>query len=231
MQLLLFPFFNEYFHQYLGTILFNIIPKQLLNYNITSLEQMKLASVFADRVKYTKQFIFTRTWHYLDVPEKMCQDNKTQIMNYIYKQNNTGLLKGLFNGTKTKTFEFHLHFLQDLVQPFHNIDYFNGGNSLFLFVDSKNTSLHVLWDSILPKLFDTKKFKPKLKLNLKPNFDLIFNQTTNQIFKSFKRACQFRLPVKTSINSTEYFKKNNLQDLFQEIVQDYLDISTLFFTQ
>lgn len=224
MQLQLFPFFYESFHKYLGSLLFQSIPDNLLKYNISSLEQIQNASIFADRVKFTKQYAFTRTWHYLDIPQTLCDNNQTIVFDYLVSKNNTGLLKGLFNGTKTRQFEFTLHFLQDLIQPFHTIDYFKGGNSIYLQVDKKNISLHAFWDSTLPKLY-----KPINNLKCNNGINNVYTSILNQLYKGFKRACSFRLSNNTIINSKEYFDSNNLQHLFQDMIQEYLDLAFLFF--
>jgi len=213
--------FYQYFHRYLGSVLFES------QYTNKTRHQLETASVFPDTVKYTKEYGYTRTWHYLDIPIEFCLENQTIVDNYLFTKLDTGLLKGLFNGVNNSHgFDFILHFLQDMVQPFHTIDYFKGGNDIYGLVNSKNTSLHALWDSILPELYKPRKHDYNFT-KTKTKQEIVFEQ----LYKSFKRACHFKVPNQFVIESSiQYFNDNNLQSIFNEIVEAFIELSFYFFT-
>lgn len=223
MQLILF---YDSFHRFLGNLLFQKYPMIFIKNNISSASEAESASVFADTVKFTKEYSFTRTWHYIDVPIDYCNQTTEKIQAYLETQNNTGILKGLFNGTNQ--FKFALHFLQDLVQPFHSIGYFKGGNKIYGMVDDKNQSLHALWDNTLPLIFK-KNCKNKKSLENTKTPKNIYKSVLKQIEKSFKRACHFRLENNFNISSIDYYKKNKLNNMFYDILNEYIQLSKNYF--
>jgi len=99
---------------------------------------LKTASTWADSVKYTKQYAYTRNYHFLDAKdnpptecsvdqERDCPGGKCltgALANYT-----TQLSCGKSQAVRSDALKFVMHFLGDLTQPLHNCARQVGGNS------------------------------------------------------------------------------------------------------
>lgn len=158
--------YNWNVHGYLGDLLHSSLPsstvsKLLFVLNGTTLND---ASIWADKVKKTKKYSFSRPLHYMDIIDKCsitrkdinCNDNK--CIYYAIHQLTSSVDRGPFEGlTKVERLKFLLHFLQDITQPLHVYGKFRGGNDVKVTRNkngrNKTTNLHTLWDSEIPQTF------------------------------------------------------------------------------
>lgn len=172
--------YNFKTHNYLGNILENYLEKNDTNmfYNVKGilLEPLGNASIWADKVKFQKDYAWTRQLHYIDIlecnKEKSISDirvdhycehkcitsalqNFTFLLKYQLKNNDADILNNTISNRDL--FKFILHFLQDFNQPMHLMGFYRGGNSYTIIRNkngrNKTMNLHSLWDSELPEYF------------------------------------------------------------------------------
>ena len=187
------------------------------------------ASILPDKLKFTKEYAWTRKLHYIDIDlkeqnnfisdkiiKKYCKKNCiTWGIPYFHKQiRNEKQLNLSLNKFR---YHFLLHFLQDLTQPFHLFGK-TGGNDIFLnCCDSevcKSISIHKLWDTVLPEKYDL-KFKSKFKFKLKHKFKL--NRYINLHYHIAVKEYNYYKSVNFTLNITNYYNsraKYILDDLF-----------------
>jgi hypothetical protein len=153
-------------HSLIGQLVQDVI-NNTTRQNINSCEytdSFSKASVWPDKVKYTKQFSWTRSLHYFDVdndPPNNCgtlvyQSGKDKYDSNLYTYIDHILkLKNSGGGCFLKPFEFKLllHLLQDLHQPLHLTGKKRGGNSQIIDIGDKSYNFHSFWDSVLYDLF------------------------------------------------------------------------------
>lgn len=127
-----------------------------------------LVSLWADKVKRSKEYSWTRTLHYYDLPD---DPPNTCLKKLPLPKNNTrNLLNGIFNsinvlnGNETNKkicsqFHFNMltHLLQDLHQPLHFTGKEKGGNGHFFYIGKRKYNLHQFWDSRVIDIW--KKYK------------------------------------------------------------------------
>lgn len=162
--------YNFETHSYLGNVLENYLQtndtEMLYNVKSILLEPLGNASIWADRVKFQKEYAWTRQLHYIDILE--CNKNKDindiTVDHYCENkcitsalQNFTTTLKNQIKESeiidsskqwctiqtpkielhKRELFKFILHFLQDFNQPMHLMGFDRGGNS-YQIIRNKN---------------------------------------------------------------------------------------------
>lgn len=172
--------FFAYTHSHLGESLYN-----RLSYNVktqikvhTTIDDFKEASIWADKVKHTREFAWTSQLHYIDTINcstdyyKYCENkciltgilNMTNRLKYNLNQRKSILHenfkiheKSIILNENANDFRLLIHFLQDIVQPMHSIGEFRGGNdfSIVLYKNNSyiNTNMHTLWDKYIPEYF------------------------------------------------------------------------------
>jgi hypothetical protein len=194
--------------------------------NILNNETIAESSVWADKVKFTKQYSYTKPLHYINIME--CDGgggNVTQELVDYYCKNNCidfGILNFTdnFNDNKKDYLKFLIHFAQDFNQPMHVLGYKRGGNSMEITVlqhsgRNKTTNLHVLWDSIIPEFYiENFKFKIPRKIkavNLKDTLLEILNI-------NIKIACKI-YPKDQFLIFDEYFNKSYMDILFTNYIR------------
>lgn len=151
-------------HRFLGNMLgdhlesnHNDIYNKVVNdLNGTSISE---ASVWADKVKRTKKYYWTKKMHYVnlkscsvveDEVEEVCADKNGCIYTFIKEL----LSREHTNLTSEENIKFLLHSLQDINQPLHVYDRDRGGNNFKLIRNkrgiNRTISLHSLWDNEIP---------------------------------------------------------------------------------
>jgi hypothetical protein len=192
---LVLPFaraFSYSVHRYLGNALDDFLKfqdPQLHTKLVRSIDGISLgeASIWADVVKRTSKWAWTRKYHYNNINDCAPPD---------LNQTNVGVLGVLQTGipnpekfTERERVMFVLHLLQDIHQPLHLSGRDRGGNSYGIIRNkkgrNKTTNLHSLWDSEIPwslisegyKLPDTIKdveLLDTVNSSLQANCDWIF---------------------------------------------------------
>jgi hypothetical protein len=239
-------------HSYLGTTLENYLEKNNTEMfdNVKSilLEPLGEASVWADRVKFQKEYAWTRQLHYIDILE--CNKNIDQdiVDHYCgYKcivsalQNFTTILKHQVKTSNNtipakELFKFVLHFLQDFNQPMHLMGFFRGGNS-YKIIRNKNgrnrtMNLHSFWDSELPAYF-IENYGPYLpdKINIeKINDSKEYKEMLIRILnKNMNIICSKKLNSDPNainyIIFEDYFEANEFRLLFDNYM--FLAVNTI----
>ena len=123
-------------------------------------------SLWADKIKYDKQYQWTRPMHYYDIDS----DPPLNCPKFTFPENNnneTNLLYALKTflldleesnqhsvGAATKiihkfSFNMLIHLLQDLYQPLHFTAKGRGGNEYWFEYKNKRYNLHYFWDSVV----------------------------------------------------------------------------------
>jgi hypothetical protein len=238
------PNFSKRTHSYLGNAsdvylkehepeIYNKISKVLNGQTISGV------SSWADSIKRTKEYSWTKTLHYIDIME--CRKgyyDKSVIEHYCENSCIVSALNSFVEELKSRqqkmclrTFgketglsdedllKFIIHFMEDFVEPMHLLGYERGGNSLRLQVkmptgNIRKTNLHQLWDSLVPEYY-TKKFNPQFEFNVnKPtNYSTFIEEQLN---KNIHIACLIypNNPTETIVFE-EYFNKEYLDTLFK----------------
>lgn len=258
-------FVNAYFaktHSYLGYTL----QKYLLKNNktlydkihkMTNINDYKSASVWADKIKFNKQYIWSKNLHFIDVYEcginstvdfdeklvdKYCDTNCviTAILNMTntlynhYKYPNQKSDNHNFVLNSTESFNFLIHFLQDLTQPMHILGFNRGGNTdkIKLVINKKEvyTNLHTIWDHFLPEYFiDTEKFSENLGKWHKDitNFYEYKDYLLEKSNIIYKIGCLYAYRHSDIINFDEYYHKDIIKDMFVTYME--LALNTLHY--
>jgi len=243
-------------HNYLGTTLENYLEENEADmfYNVKKLllEPLGNASIWADRVKFQKQYAWTRQLHYVDILE--CNKNiDEQIVNHYCEnkcivsalENFTSKLKYSINNNYSMTlnttipnkdlFKFILHFLQDFNQPMHLMGFDRGGNGYQIIRNkngrNKTTNLHYLWDTELPGYFiqNYGPYKPtRVEIKEIKDSKEYKDMLINILNKNINITCSKKLDNTSSphyIVFEEYFNENEMKRLFDNYM--YLAINTL----
>ena len=248
--------FSKNTHSYLGNLSDNYLKKnepymynniiEILNENETInnsfyLNTISSVSSWADTIKRSKEYIWTKTFHYIDIMEckKEIYDSKT-INNYCkgscitsalilfveelksrQKSNKCNLKYDKFNMESNLSdqdlLKFIIHFMEDFIEPMHLLGYERGGNTRKLKVKMLNgkiriLNLHQLWDSIIPDYY-IKTYKPSFlfKVEKPSNYSLFIE---NQLNKNIQIACLI-YPDTDFIVFEEYFNKEFMNTLFK----------------
>jgi len=208
-------------HRYLGGLLERTLDPNTVSRikKITNETDLSELSTWADRVKYTHEYYWTKPLHYLDIPvcnkfdltetdiEKICKNRciYSAINNFTANMNDPDNIK------------FLIHFLQDLHQPMHLLGIDRGGNGDQLIVShrgrNKTTNLHQLWDTIIPEWFvKTANYKPK-------------NVESNSLIQIINRVHQIACEKYPGNNHFLIFEDYYNPDLIRELFDSYLSFS------
>lgn len=195
-------------------------------------------SSWADSIKRTKEYSWTRTLHYIDIMEcrkgvydksvieHYCENSCiVSALNSFVKELKSRLLcsnnfRTLGNETGLSDedlLKFIIHFMEDFVQPMHLLGYERGGNSLRLQVkmpsgNIRRTNLHQLWDSLVPEYY-TKMFNPSFDFNVDKPIDYT-KFVEEHLNKNIHIGCLI-YPDEVTIVFEEYFNKEYLDTLFK----------------
>jgi hypothetical protein len=143
------------------TLLGLLVEKNLSNNTLYKLKNLGYPtnfgyfSTWADLIKRSREYSWTRKLHYFDIPSD--PPNSCQLINYPDATQPLNLLQFLDVCIQQKTnltefqFKIMIHLLQDMHQPLHLTGKLKGGNSQEIFFDNKHMSLHSFWDT---KLFE-----------------------------------------------------------------------------
>ncbi|KAI8929686.1 S1/P1 nuclease-domain-containing protein [Entophlyctis helioformis] len=128
-------------------------------------ETLAYVSVWADIVRNSAAFSFSREYHFvdpLDTPPEKCnydddRDCKTSacivgaIGNYTARATcNNGLPKQ----DRYEALKFLVHFIGDIAQPLHACGRERGGNDRIVNFDGNaNSKLHAIWDTAIPEKY------------------------------------------------------------------------------
>ncbi len=223
-------------HRYLGDLTDKYLSKyepetydkiiNILDDNIQSV------STWADSIKRTQKYIWTKPLHYIDILE--CRKNYTkEIVDkycenkciYSMIENITNILKdkseNIYKLSKVELLKFLIHFIQDFNQPMHLLGYTRGGNDLKIIVNhhnrNKTTNLHYIWDSLVPEYYIS---------NFNYNFDkkIKSKDILKILNENIKISCN-NYPILNYIIFENYFNKNNVEILFENYM--ILIINTL----
>jgi hypothetical protein len=240
------PKFSKITHSYLGHSsdvyltkyepeIYDKISKVLNGQTINSV------SSWADSIKRTKEYSWTRTLHYIDIME--CRKgvyDKSVIEHYCENSCIVSALNSFVEELKSRSqsnicsnnfrilgnetrlsdedlLKFIIHFMEDFVQPMHLLGYERGGNSLRLQVkmpegNIRRTNLHQLWDSLVPEYY-TKMFNPSFDFNVDKPIDYS-KFVEEHLNKNIHIGCLI-YPDEVTIVFEEYFNKEYLDILFK----------------
>ncbi|KAF8307739.1 nuclease Le1 [Clavulina sp. PMI_390] len=123
--------------------------------------QLGPAAVWADSVKYTKGWTWTKPLHYIDANDgplngscsvsdlRDCDGHciLTALTNYTSRVANPALSVS----EQDIALKFLTHLIGDIGQPFHCEAYKVGGNDIKVKFDGVNTELHAVWDTYIPE--------------------------------------------------------------------------------
>ena len=237
-------------HKYLGKLTDDYLEKiepELYNkiINLLDGESISVVSSWADKVKRSKKYAWTKNLHFIDIME-CSKERYTKDTIDKYCNNNcvvsalqdfTNSIKYNFNydyiiddGTKLTNAEllkFLIHFIQDFSQPMHLLGYDRGGNSfkvnIFINGKSRKSNLHYIWDSMLPEYF-VKNYEYSIKykkLERPKNYYEIIEDVLN---KNIHISCRI-YPDSHYIIFNDYFNEKYFITLFDNY--QYLMVSTL----
>jgi hypothetical protein len=117
--------YSYYTHNFLGSTTETLLQKDILSKIKTEFGEINMGemSVWADKVKRTKEYSWTRQLHYIDILEcttketsipdlinKYCEDSKCIPNTILNLRNNSLNFKNL---TREEKFKFLLHFSQE----------------------------------------------------------------------------------------------------------------------
>jgi hypothetical protein len=166
---------------------------------------------WADHVKFTKAFFWTKPFHFINTPDFQCSFNPVKdcsnaclysaLENYTAILSNSSSMEQGNNESTTDAIRFLVHFVGDLHQPLHvgfGSDF--GGNKLLGTIDTGigivRHNLHAIWDEVLidyhiKKSFnnDYESFKSHLNSRLNSEFKGEISAWTKCSLKSSKTDC------------------------------------------
>lgn len=234
--------FGYFTHEFLGELTKNYMsqhyPSQFFKIaNLTNNASFSEMSIWADKVKRTKQWSWTRNLHYINILEcNLNNDLSTIIHKYCKNKCITDSLTNFTTHLKfqpfiIENFKFLLHFSQDFNQPLHLYGVYRGGNS-FKVIRNKNgrnktTNYHYLWDSEIPEYF-IRNFNYTPFVNI-VEFNTIHDYTA-YIYDILK--INMKIPCQTNfltdyIIFEKYFNKNSIKLLFDNYIS--MIINTFLF--
>jgi S1/P1 Nuclease len=133
---------------YLGhTIISELTYRQ---YNTKPDLDFGLLSVLPDRIKYTKEYAWTRKLHY-------AEPNDGSLNCTVNLNPESGIISFFKNeskyhfSNKTIGFAVKLHLTQDLFQPLHLSGTHTGGNGIKVLFENTTVNLHQVWDTEIIK--------------------------------------------------------------------------------
>lgn len=225
-------------HNYLG----DLTDKYMLKYEpviykkilmVLGGENITSVSTWADRVKRTKEYIWTKPLHYIDILE--CREDYTKEIIDSYCENKciTSTIKDFTNAfkynfdyiyengnhtlTNSELLKFLIHFTQDFNQPMHLLGYDRGGNSYPITVlqhsgRNKSTNVHYLWDTLVPEYYiNNYNFEFNEKVNRPSDINNLIKDVLN---KNIQISCKI-YPDSHYIIFDDYFKKEYIETLFK----------------
>lgn len=220
MLICLFPIMSRGFsyavHRFMGNALEEYLK---INDPFTHFEMIKRlegtsfanASVWADKVKRSSRWSWTRSLHYTNI-------NDREIHEPI---KDDGILGALMNIPRREFFTqkelamFVLHLLQDMTQPLHLSGRLRGGNG-FNVIRNKNgrnktTNLHYIWDTEIPTTL--------IKSGYNTPSQLIFNVSLLDIVnKKLNANCEWIFPGDGYIVYEEYYNDTFIRDAFDDYI-------------
>lgn len=225
-------------HMYLGNLtevyiqnkfpqLYSKIKMKVPNINFTN------DSVWADKVKKTKDFRWSKTLHYMNIDS--C-NNTGDIMDYCKSErcvytgiiNSTNVLKMIPN--HETHFKFLLHFTQDINQPLHILGIYRGGNGMKVIRNkrgfNKTTNIHSIWDGEIPDFFiKNYYYYPNVTITDIVNYPDFLQDT---IYNNLDFACHSVYNFKGDyIVFEDYFNETVVRGLFDNYF--HLVVNTLNF--
>jgi hypothetical protein len=217
-------------HRHLGELTENALDSSILHKikAIIGNESLHDVSIWADQVKYTKGYYWSKQLHYLDIQECPLSKLTDAIVNKYCKNkcifaalmNFTSILKNS-NSDKTNlpdAFKFLLHFMQDFNQPMHLLGYSHGGNGDTLIVSrngrNRTINLHAFWDTYIPEYFiKNYEYKYNGKVTEINDISEYKEFLMNILDMNQKIACKV-YPNNTHIIFEDYYKPEVLVMLF-----------------
>ena len=161
---------HKFLGNYLDIYLNKYEPSLYSNINITLQgNTIHDISIWADTMKKTKGYVWTRTLHYVDIMnctsdidykilDTFCEDKCifSAIIDFVSTFKYT--LNPKFNLTKNEILKFIIHFIQDFNQPMHLLGYDQGGNNFEIVTKqhsgrNKSSNVHYLWDTLVPEFY------------------------------------------------------------------------------
>lgn len=122
-------------------------------------QQMTDVSSWADEVRDQPEYKHTASWHFLNLPLNLKQDD---FITFVKGQTNDNIFIAILKAEETlkdnsseikarqEALKFLIHFIGDAHQPMHiSRKEDKGGNTIQVIFDNKGTNLHSLWDSKL----------------------------------------------------------------------------------
>ena len=111
------------------------------------------AGSWADKVRYQKEWSYTRPWHYINIENAPFSANtprssKGDVLSAIYRyRDQLASPESTFDQRRVAML-FLVHFVVDVHQPLH-VGYASdlGGNKIQVLLGGKKTNLHSVWDT------------------------------------------------------------------------------------
>jgi len=146
-------------HQIIGQVTWNLFSDKMKHSVLTPLMKnmtMQDISVWADQVKHSRKYSFTRSWHYYDSPKSQppeyCQfllpppkEDSVNLVNVLkeLEKNLTSSATSMWD--KQFAFRMMVHMIQDAAQPLHLI-HVPGLHTPIKNQRGIKTNLHAYWD-------------------------------------------------------------------------------------
>lgn len=221
-------------HTYLGKLIDSNLDPEIRYrlYNDLNDHSLAQVSVWADKVKNSPKYSWTKQLHYIDIlqcnnqtiPEKdinnYCENNcvTSAILDFTKTLRSSNLLtfqNTEINLNREETLKFLIHFLQDFNQPMHLLGYDHGGNQKKIKIDYfgkiKKMNYHSLWDNLVPEYYISKyTFTPDPIYNFTSNIKELLYEILDQ---NLHIACSVYINQETLVFS-DYFKKEQIDTLF-----------------
>lgn len=231
-------------HRHLGELTENALDSSILHKikAIIGNESLYNASIWADQVKYTKEYYWSKQLHYLDIQECPLSKLTDAIVNKYCKNkcifaalmNFTSILKNSdkIGSGEGYSLKFLLHFMQDFNQPMHLLGYSHGGNGDTLIVSrngrNRTINLHAFWDTYIPEYFiKNYEYKYNGKVTKITDMSEYKEFLMNILDMNQKLACKVYPGKQQYIIFEEYYKAEILVMLFDNYLT--LAISTFKF--
>jgi hypothetical protein len=184
-------------------------------------------SVWADQVKRTKKYSWSRRLHYTDI-DSCCISDDYSCDNCIFSAINDIIEhKNTHNLTREENIKFLLHFLQDINQPLHSFGYKKGGNQYKIIRNKRHRNrtmnLHAFFDNELP-LYYIKNYYYEYTGN--HSYSL-----TNIVNFNLYLACNYIYNIKDHfIIFEEYFDHRIIKSLFDNYMSLSLNLLDKYYT-
>ena len=111
------------------------------------------AGSWADKVRYRKEWAYTRPWHYMNIENAPFsadtpRSSKGDVLSAIYRYRDQLASTDSDLEQRRVAMLFLVHFVVDVHQPLH-VGYASdlGGNKLRVLLGDKKTNLHAVWDT------------------------------------------------------------------------------------